>query len=141
MGRGRIMNLKQLIELEELVMRESAIAMVYAQEMPGGQILIKGFAGFLSSRELRIKYGEDIVAMYEKGHPHMEKKFYIEQNESRGVGIVISMSGDCEALHKGDIFDKKEFDKIVATMRECGKRLCDIAAAFRRTDNIKKIKI
>jgi len=129
------MSTKKVVKkVVEAVAKQQNTATISCLNMPGDMIVVTGFDNFLTIGELAVKYGNKISDIY-LAHPDSFVKRF---NPFTGEGCV-SIQG--EEIEIGDVFDKKDFSKIISSIKMGGKALAEIIAICGNPSLVRKIKI
>jgi hypothetical protein len=103
------------------------------KKMPGDMILITGFRGILTADEIEKKYGSQIASVYGAN----EFRVYGSYSCSGGFGVCLSPGAH---VYPGHVFQKKDFAKLVVSLKNAGKLLAGIVAACKNAE-VKEVEL
>jgi hypothetical protein len=105
---------------------ESNSAAILYKRMPGDMILVTGFRNILTAEQIEQKYGKDIFTVYMAGD--FVTGFYGGDGK---FGIFVGFG---VRIMPGKVYKKKDFAKLVATMKSAGKLLAEIMVACKSSE-------
>jgi hypothetical protein len=111
---------------------ESNSSAILYKKMPGDMILITGFRNILTADEIEKKYGKDIFTIYMAGD--FVTGFY---NGEGKFGISVGFG---TRIYPGKVYSKKDFAKLVVTLKSAGKLLAGIVAACKNSE-VKEVEL
>ena len=122
----------------ETVMRESSTSAILYKKMPGDMILITGFRNILTADEIEKQYGGDVYRVYERSHKYVFGRY----NGSGQFGIVLGQGMENVNSHyfPDAVYPKKDFAKLVVTLKSAGKLLAEIVAACKNAE-VKEVEL
>lgn len=137
-----ILNCRQL-QKEEIVIgklkKKSNLAEVDYKILSENCILIIALRGFLSRKELIIKYGEEVYNEYT--FPRSINMERIDSPLDESYSIYTSMAMGCPNIHVGQMYTSEEFNKIIKNMKQAGERLKEIISKEREIKEVKTCTI
>jgi hypothetical protein len=108
---------------------------VLFKEMPEGKILITGFEGFLSGKDIKDKFGEDVLDCY-LGYPVYMLRGMCQDDEL----IVIHGDGEPFTVYSGKLLNQDKFNTLIGMIKKCGELLHEIRYSLANNPD-KKIRI
>jgi len=123
---------------EEEGFADESTKIIY-KKLPNNMVMIVGFKNFMTAKEIKSKYGEDVA----KAYVVVSDDSMVMTFESDGSSALKIPLGDglMSHVHVGDFYSDDEFSKIIASVKKCGNVLHEIVAAFNTDSNVKEIKI
>jgi hypothetical protein len=112
--------------------KESSTSAILYKKMPGDMILITGFRNILTADEIEKKYGKSVIRVYERS----DKAIVGRYNGSGEFGIF----GPDARAFPGAVYFKKDFAKLVVTLKNAGKLLAGIVAACKNSE-VKEVEL
>jgi len=119
--------------------KEDISTKIIYKKLPGNMVMIVGFKNFMTTKEIKNKYGDDVA----KAYVVVSDDSMVMTFESDGSCALKVPLGDglMSHIHIGDFYSDDEFSKIVASVKKCGNVLHEIVVAFSIDSNVKEIKI
>lgn len=130
----RIKTLKGVNEIFDLsevnaIAASSPLTAIQYRNLPGNKVIITGFYGFLSLKEIGEQCGKDILNVYEENNYRTELQ-YDHDGEER-LRLYDDIDDTFTDVFVGEVFDKDDFSEIIAFVKKCGKYLHDLKIAIR----------
>ena len=139
-----LLNLSQELTSKELADAVSKVTAsstpltgIYYKPLPGDKVIITGFYGFLTLKEIEEQCGENILHAYESNDCRVVLQYACDGKERLRLS-----DGNCEDRFDtidvcvGDIFTKDEFSEIIKHIRKCGKYLHDLKVAMKLEEKV-----
>ena len=130
----RIKTLKGVNEIFDLsevnaIAASVPLTAIQYRNLPGDKVIITGFYGFLSLKEIGEQCGKDILNVYEENNYRTELQ-YDHDGEER-LRLYDDIDDTFTDVFVGEVFDKDDFSEIIAFVKKCGKYLHDLKIAIR----------
>lgn len=130
----RIKTLKGVNEIFDLsevnaIAASAPLTAIQYRNLPGNKVIITGFYGFLSIKEIGEQCGKDILNVYEENNYRTELQ-YDHDGEER-LRLYDDIDDTFTDVFVGEVFDKDDFSEIIAFVKKCGKYLHDLKIAIR----------
>lgn len=110
---------------------------IYYKPLPGDKVIITGFYGFLTLKEIEEQCGENILHAYESNDCRVVLQYACDGKERLRLSDDNCEDGfDTTDVYVGDIFNKDEFSEIIAHIRKCGKYLHDLKVAMKLEEKV-----
>jgi len=130
----RIKTLKGVNEIFDLsevnaIAASVPLTAIQYRNLPGDKVIITGFYGFLSLKEIGEQCGKDILNVYEENNYRTELQ-YDHDGEER-LRLYDDIDDTFTDVFVGEVFDKDDFSEIIAFFKKCGKYLHDLKIAIK----------
>lgn len=127
---------KELAEIIERKKKEVSAPLtgITYRKLPGDKVIITGFYGFLSLKEIGEQCGKDILNVYEDNNYRTELQ-YDHDGEER-LRLHDDADDTFTDVFVGEVFSSDEFSEIVAFVKKCGKYLHDLKIAMKLEEKV-----